>query len=194
MIALAGADGWRPRDDLIADGRGTGTRAARLRHEDRKAEAQLTRASEIENSRRGRLDASHAISSPVPAALDYRRDERPLVQMLLAWVMRKFKRFKAHKIRTSCFLQKLAQENAGLFVHWQLGMTGTFSDGSGVRRESRAQSFGARRRRATASIISKPPKAINPKPANKSDTPPWGCACKVRSAPEKPSASREFAS
>ena len=48
-------------------------------------------------------------------------------QMLLAWVMRKFKRFKAHKIRTSRFLQKLAQENAGLFVHWQLGMTGTFA-------------------------------------------------------------------
>jgi hypothetical protein len=47
--------------------------------------------------------------------------------MLLAWVMRKFKRFKAHKIRTSRFLQKLPQENAGLFVHWQLGMTGTFA-------------------------------------------------------------------
>ena len=47
--------------------------------------------------------------------------------LLLAWVMRKFKRFKAHKIRTSRFLQKLAQENAGLFVHWQRGMTGTFA-------------------------------------------------------------------
>ena len=48
-------------------------------------------------------------------------------QMLLAWVMRKFKRFKAHKIRASRFLQKLAQENAGLFVHWRIGMTGTFA-------------------------------------------------------------------
>ncbi len=48
-------------------------------------------------------------------------------QMLLAWVMRKFKRFKAHKIRASRFLQTLAQENAGLFVHWRLGMTGTFA-------------------------------------------------------------------
>ena len=48
-------------------------------------------------------------------------------QMLLAWAMRKFKRFTAHKIRTSRFLQKLAQEKAGLFVHWQLGMTGTFA-------------------------------------------------------------------
>jgi RNA-directed DNA polymerase len=48
-------------------------------------------------------------------------------QMLLAWAMRKFKRFKAHKIRASRFLQKLAQEKAGLFVHWRLGMTGTFA-------------------------------------------------------------------
>ena len=47
--------------------------------------------------------------------------------MLLAWAMRKFKRFTAHKIRTSRFLQKLSQEKAGLFVHWQLGMTGTFA-------------------------------------------------------------------
>jgi hypothetical protein len=48
-------------------------------------------------------------------------------QMLLAWAMRKFKRFKAHKIRASRFLQKLAQEKAGPFVHWRLGMTGTFA-------------------------------------------------------------------
>jgi hypothetical protein len=34
--------------------------------------------------------------------------------MLLAWAMRKFKRFRAHKIRASRFLQKLAQEKAGL--------------------------------------------------------------------------------
>jgi hypothetical protein len=47
--------------------------------------------------------------------------------MLLAWAMRKFRRFKAHKIRASRFLQKLSQEKAGLFVHWRLGMTGTFA-------------------------------------------------------------------
>jgi hypothetical protein len=41
--------------------------------------------------------------------------------------IRVIKRFKAHKIRTSRFRQKMAQENAGLFVHWQLGMTGTFA-------------------------------------------------------------------
>jgi len=48
-------------------------------------------------------------------------------QMLLAWAMRKFRRFKAHRIRASRFLQRLAQENAGLFVHCRLGKTGTFA-------------------------------------------------------------------
>src|ERR1700745_2673495 len=33
-------------------------------------------------------------------------------QTLVAWAMRKFKRFKAHKIRASRFLQKLSQEKA----------------------------------------------------------------------------------
>lgn len=48
-------------------------------------------------------------------------------QTLLAWAQRKFKRLKAHKIRASRFLQKLARESASLFVHWRLGMTGTFA-------------------------------------------------------------------
>jgi len=46
---------------------------------------------------------------------------------LLAWAMRKFKRFRAHKVRASRFLQKLSQRCAKLFVHWQLGMTGVFA-------------------------------------------------------------------
>jgi RNA-directed DNA polymerase len=41
--------------------------------------------------------------------------------------MRKFKRFADHKIRASRFLQRLAAERPALFVHWQLGMTGTFA-------------------------------------------------------------------
>jgi group II intron reverse transcriptase/maturase len=48
-------------------------------------------------------------------------------QTLLAWVMRKFKRFKGHQIQASQFLQQLATERVGLFVHWQRGMTGTFA-------------------------------------------------------------------
>ena len=48
-------------------------------------------------------------------------------QTLLAWAMRKFKRFKAHKIRASHFLQRLVRDQASLLVHWRLGMTGTFA-------------------------------------------------------------------
>jgi len=48
-------------------------------------------------------------------------------QTLVRWAMRKFKRFKAHKIRASRFLQKLVWERMSLFVHWRIGMTGTFA-------------------------------------------------------------------
>jgi RNA-directed DNA polymerase len=48
-------------------------------------------------------------------------------QTLLRWAMRKFKRFKARKIRASHFLQRLVRDGTGLFVHWQIGMTGTFA-------------------------------------------------------------------
>jgi RNA-directed DNA polymerase len=48
-------------------------------------------------------------------------------QTLLAWARRKFKRFAAHKIRASRFLQGIAKNNAELFVHWRIGMTGTFA-------------------------------------------------------------------
>jgi len=46
---------------------------------------------------------------------------------LLAWAQRKFKRFKAHKVRAKYFLIKLAQTRAELFVHWQRGMIGGFA-------------------------------------------------------------------
>jgi RNA-directed DNA polymerase len=39
---------------------------------------------------------------------------------LVAWAIRKFKRFTAHKVRASRFLQRLARENAKLFVHWRM--------------------------------------------------------------------------
>ncbi len=48
-------------------------------------------------------------------------------QTLVRWAMRKFKRFKAHKIRASRFLQRLVRERVSLFVHWRIGMTGTFA-------------------------------------------------------------------
>ena len=48
-------------------------------------------------------------------------------QRLVAWVIRKFKRFQSHKVRASKFLQRLATERKALFVHWNLGMTGVFA-------------------------------------------------------------------
>ena len=48
-------------------------------------------------------------------------------QTLVAWAMRKFKRFKHHKIQASQFLQRLATECVDLFVHWQIGMIGVFA-------------------------------------------------------------------
>jgi RNA-directed DNA polymerase len=52
---------------------------------------------------------------------------RHVNQTLVAWVMRKFKRFKGHKVRASQFLQQLAAEQMALFVHWGIGMTGVFA-------------------------------------------------------------------
>ena len=48
-------------------------------------------------------------------------------QRLVAWVTRKFKRFKGHKVLAGKFLQRLATEHKALFVHWTLGMTGMFA-------------------------------------------------------------------
>jgi len=52
---------------------------------------------------------------------------RHVNQTLVAWAMRKFKRFKDHKIQASQLLQRLAVERKVLFVHWDIGMTGTFA-------------------------------------------------------------------
>jgi len=52
---------------------------------------------------------------------------RHVNRTLIAWAMRKFKRFKDHKVRASQFLQRLATEHRSLFVHWKIGMTGVFA-------------------------------------------------------------------
>ena len=46
---------------------------------------------------------------------------------LVAWAMRKYKRFKGHKTRASLFLEKIAAEQPRLFVHWQNGTVGAFA-------------------------------------------------------------------
>ena len=46
---------------------------------------------------------------------------------LVAWALRKFKRFNGHKTLASRFLERLAKERPDLFVHWQSGMVGVFA-------------------------------------------------------------------
>jgi RNA-directed DNA polymerase len=46
---------------------------------------------------------------------------------LVAWAMRKYKRFEGHKTRASKFLGTIAETQPGLFVHWQRGVPGTFA-------------------------------------------------------------------
>ena len=52
---------------------------------------------------------------------------RHVNQTLVAWAMRKFKRFKGHKVRAGRFLERLAAERRATLVHWDIGMTGVFA-------------------------------------------------------------------
>jgi RNA-directed DNA polymerase len=46
---------------------------------------------------------------------------------LRTWMMRKFKRFAAKRVRAGRFLERMAREHADMFVHWRLGTTGVFT-------------------------------------------------------------------
>jgi RNA-directed DNA polymerase len=46
---------------------------------------------------------------------------------LIAWAMRKYKRFRKSKTRAGTFLQKVYQKCPRLFVHWKLGTPGAFA-------------------------------------------------------------------
>jgi len=46
---------------------------------------------------------------------------------LVAWVTRKFKRFKGRKTLAGCYFERLAKVRPDLFVHWQNGVVGTFA-------------------------------------------------------------------
>ena len=48
-------------------------------------------------------------------------------QTLVSWAMKKYKRFKGHKTQASLFLERIAERQSGLFVHWQRGVTGAFA-------------------------------------------------------------------
>ena len=46
---------------------------------------------------------------------------------LLAWMQRKSKRYKGHKVRAAGLVEKLERTRPDLFVHWRLGTTGEFA-------------------------------------------------------------------
>lgn len=46
---------------------------------------------------------------------------------LVAWAMRKFKRLKGHKKRTTRFFEKIIERDPTLFAHWNRGMKGAFA-------------------------------------------------------------------
>ena len=48
-------------------------------------------------------------------------------QTLVAWVMRKFKRFQGRKVGAARFLEKLVRIRPALFEHWRIGMIGPFA-------------------------------------------------------------------
>lgn len=47
--------------------------------------------------------------------------------VLVAWAMRKYKRFRRRKTRASQYLEGIAERNLALFAHWRYGMTGVFA-------------------------------------------------------------------
>lgn len=46
---------------------------------------------------------------------------------LVAWAMRKYKRFKDRKTQASVFLEKISEKEPRLFAHWKIGMIGAFA-------------------------------------------------------------------
>lgn len=46
---------------------------------------------------------------------------------LVAWAKAKYKKFQGHKIRAAIFMQDIAKREPQLFIHWKLGMVGSFA-------------------------------------------------------------------
>lgn len=46
---------------------------------------------------------------------------------LIAWAMRKYKRFKGHKIRAILYIERISKNRPELFIHWKRGMIGAFA-------------------------------------------------------------------
>lgn len=52
---------------------------------------------------------------------------RYIDKSLVAWTMRKYKRFRASKTRAGGFIKGVSQKCPALFAHWKLGMAGAFA-------------------------------------------------------------------
>lgn len=52
---------------------------------------------------------------------------RHVNQTLVAWAMRKYRRLKRHKMRTMRLLEKVAENQPALFVHWRNETVGAFA-------------------------------------------------------------------
>ena len=46
---------------------------------------------------------------------------------IVAWLMRKYDKFKGHKIQAGKFLRSIALRNPNLFAHWKIGILGVFA-------------------------------------------------------------------
>jgi RNA-directed DNA polymerase len=52
---------------------------------------------------------------------------RHVNKTLVRWAMRKYKSLRFSKRRAIAFLERIAQQKPGLFVHWEKGMMGAFA-------------------------------------------------------------------
>ncbi len=52
---------------------------------------------------------------------------RHVNKTLVRWAMRKYKSLRFSKHRAIAFLERIAEQEPGLFVHWEKGMTGAFA-------------------------------------------------------------------
>ncbi|EOF5965471.1 group II intron reverse transcriptase/maturase [Salmonella enterica] len=52
---------------------------------------------------------------------------RHINKTLVRWARRKYKALRRHKTRASKFLEGIAKQSPRLFVHWKVGMKGTFA-------------------------------------------------------------------
>ena len=52
---------------------------------------------------------------------------RHVNKTLVRWAMRKYKSLRFSKRRAIAFLERMAQQKPGLFIHWEKGMRGAFA-------------------------------------------------------------------